>query len=265
MAFISKLYIFPLKSCTPLEIPMADIEPRGIKNDRRWMVVDAEARFVTGRKQPRMTLIHAELARNKVILTAPGMPELILNEPASNQRVNITIWDDTVSAMLADDAAHAWMSTYLNQSVRVVYMDSQAQRVVDLNYGQTGDEVNFSDGYPLLLISQAALDQLNTKLQKPISILRFRPNLVIGDTDPHAEDEWKRIRIGEVELDVVKPCTRCVFTTVDFERGELDPSGEPLRTLITYRRTPKGVSFGQNLIPRQLGTIRVGDTVEILA
>ncbi len=96
-------------------------------------------------------------------------------------------------------------------------------------------------------------------------MLRFRPNLVVSGTTPHAEDEWKRIRIGAVEFDIVKPCTRCIFTTVDPQRGERDANGEPLKTLTTYRRSPNGVTFGQNLIPRGSGTLRVGDAIEVLA
>lgn len=264
-AYLSSLYIFPLKSCAPLAMQMAGVESRGLENDRRWMMVDAEGHFITGRKYPRLTLIRAVPEQDAIILNAPGMPDLKLVPSISNQRMNVTIWDDTVSAIVADNHANEWMSEYLNQTVRLVTMDRQSRRAVDLNYAQVGDEVSFSDGYPLLLISQAALDYLNTKLQQAVSMLRFRPNLVVQGTESHAEDGWKRIRIGEVEFDVVKPCTRCVFTTVDFERGKLDPSGEPLRTLLTYRRTPKGVTFGQNLIPRRLGTLQVGDAVEVLA
>jgi uncharacterized protein YcbX len=135
----------------------------------------------------------------------------------------------------------------------------------DGKYGNDDDEVSFADGFPLLLISQAALDQLNAKLAAPVPILRFRPNLVVAGTAPHAEDGWKRIRIGTIEFEVLKPCTRCVFTTVDFERGAFDAAGEPLRTLTKYRRSPDGVTFGQNLIPRGAGTIRVGAPVEVLA
>jgi uncharacterized protein YcbX len=144
-------------------------------------------------------------------------------------------------------------------------MDDDCLRHVDPDYSQPDDIVSFADGYPLLLISQAALDLLNAKLAQPVPMLRFRPSLVIAGTAPHAEDGWKRVRIGGVEFDVAKPCIRCAFTTVDFERGAFDPSGEPLRALLTYRRTPKGVSFGQNLIPRGAGTLRVGDALEVLA
>jgi uncharacterized protein YcbX len=167
--------------------------------------------------------------------------------------------------MLANAAAHAWISAFLGEQYRIVYMDTGCVRAADPDYAAAGDVVSLADGFPLLLISQAAVDQLNTKLKQPVSILRFRPNLIVSGTVPHAEDGWKRIRVGDAEFDLVKPCSRCVFTTVDFERGELDPSGEPLRTLLTYRRTPKGVTFGQNLIPRKLGVVRVGDKVEVLA
>ncbi|MEO8460896.1 MAG: MOSC domain-containing protein, partial [Dokdonella sp.] len=161
--------------------------------------------------------------------------------------------------------ADAWISEYLDQPARFLQMDADCVRPVDANYARAGDEVSFADGYPLLLISEAALDELNSRLAHPVSMLRFRPNLVIADSVAHAEDGWKRLRIGAVEFDVVKPCIRCVFTTVDFERGEFAADGEPLRTLITYRRTPNGVAFGQNLIPRGGGNLHVGDTVEVLA
>jgi len=145
-------------------------------------------------------------------------------------------------------------------------MDSACVRAVkekyDGRYGEDGDVVSLADAFPLLLISQGALDLLNSKVAQPLPMLRFRPNLVVAGTEPHAEDGWKRIRIGTLEFDVVKPCTRCVFTTVDFEHGRFDPSGEPLRTLKTYRRSPDGITFGQNLIPRSTGRLRVGDALQ---
>ena len=141
-------------------------------------------------------------------------------------------------------------------------MDAGVTRPMTDAHSQAGDEVSFADAFPLLLISRAALDGLNARLAKPVSMLQFRPNLVVDGAPAHAEDGWKRIRIGEVEFDVAKPCTRCVFTTVDPLRGERDPDGEPLRTLIGYRRNGDGVTFGQNLIPRSLGTLRIGDAVK---
>jgi len=189
--------------------------------------------------------------------------------PPSAARVQTAVWGAAVTPLLASDAAHAWISAFLGAPHRLVHMDAACVRPMkakyDGIYGEDSDEVSFADGFPVLLISQAALDFLNARLASPVPMLRFRPNLVVAGTAAHAEDGWKRIRVGAVEFDVLKPCTRCVFTTVDFERGIFDPTGEPLRTLISYRRSADGVSFGQNLIPRGRGTIRAGDAVEVLA
>lgn len=265
IARVSTIHIYPIKSCAPWTRDEAVVEPRGLAGDRRWMIADAQGRFLTARQHPRLTLVRAEPDGEALELAAPGRPSLTLRSPLSGPRIEATVWKNVVQARAADAAADAWISGFLGQPARFVHMDAECVRSVSPDYGRPGDEVSFADGYPLLLISQAALDQLNAKLARAVPMLRFRPSLVVTGTLPHAEDGWKRIRVGEVEFDVVKPCTRCVFTTVDFERGEFDPSGEPLRTLTTYRRTPKGVTFGQNLIPRGTGVVRVGDAVEILA
>lgn len=259
-----QLSIYPLKSAAPIVLDSAEVEPRGLRGDRRWMMVDAEGRFLTGRKYPRTTLIKAELTADGLRLDAPGMPSLSLSV-SKTPRMDVTVWGDRVSACTVDGASDVWLSTYLGVPARFVHMDEAAHRAVDEKYAQMDDEVSFADGFPLLAISQAALDGLNAKLEVPVPMLRFRPNLVISGTEAHAEDGWKRIRIGKVEFDVVKACVRCVFTTVDPERGEFDARGEPLRSLLGYRRGPKGVTFGQNVIPRGIGRIRIGDPVEVLA
>jgi uncharacterized protein YcbX len=261
---LASIHVYPLKSCAPLPLDSARVEARGLEHDRRWMVVDASGKCLTGRQHPRLTLIRADPAGEALRLRAPGMPDLRLL-PAPGPRHGVEVWDSHVEARFADAAADAWISAFLGAPARFAYMDDDCLRRVDPDYARPDDIVSFADGYPLLLISQAALDLLNAKLAQPMPMLRFRPSLVIAGTAPHAEDGWKRVRIGGVEFDVAKPCIRCVFTTVDFERGAFDPSGEPLRTLLTYRRTPKGVSFGQNLIPRGSGTLRVGDALEVLA
>lgn len=265
-ATLSALHVYPVKSCAALAPREAQVETRGLAHDRRWMIVDANGKFVTGREFSRMPLIRVAPDAHGLVFDAPGMQPLAVATPSPDRaRRTVEVWGATVGALAADAAAGAWLSRFLGQPADLVYMDAAARRAVDESYAEPGDEVSFADGFPVLLISQAALDQLNGKLAQPIPMLRFRPNLVVDGVAPHAEDGWTRIRVGEVEFDVVKPCTRCVFTTVDAERGERDPAGEPLRTLITYRRTPKGVTFGQNLIPRGAGTIRLGDTVAVLA
>jgi uncharacterized protein YcbX len=265
-ATLASIHIYPLKSCAPLACDVATVEPRGLARDRRWMVVDAQGKFLTGRQLPRLTLVTATPTTDGLLLNATDMPALrVATPPVDGARLPALVWDSPVTPLLAAVDAHAWISDFLGRPCRIVYMDADCIRAADPHYAAAHDEVSFADGFPMLLISQAALDMLNAKLRRPVSVLRFRPNLVIAGTDPHAEDGWKRVRIGAAEFDVVKPCIRCVFTTVDFERGDFDPDGEPLRTLLTYRRTTKGVAFGQNLIPRRLGALRVGDTVEVLA
>jgi MOSC domain-containing protein len=262
---LSALHIFPVKSCAPLPLASADVEPRGLRHDRRWVVTDETGRFLTGRQHPRLTLLHAVPEGEALVVTTDGMPPLRLVAPATRQRFDVTVWSNTVAALPAGFAADAWISLFLGQPARFAYMDDACVRPVTRDYSREGDEVSFADAFPLLVISAAALDALNAKLATPVPMLRFRPNLVVANTAPHAEDGWKRIRIGRVEFDLVKPCSRCVFTTVDFEKGAFDPSGEPLKTLITYRRGERGVTFGQNVIARGEGTVRVGDDVEVLA
>lgn len=262
---LADIYLYPVKSSAPIAVTTADAEPRGLRHDRRWMVVDAHGRFLTGREFARLTLVRAQPRPEGLKLDAPDMPSLTVRFPSIDLTTWVTVWKTPLGARPAGDAADAWLSEFLQQPARLVHMDATAIRTVDPAYAQPGDEVSFADAFPLLLISHAALDGLNARLAKPVSMVQFRPNLVVDGVPAHAEDSWKRIRIGAVEFDVVKACTRCVFTTVDPVRGERDPEGEPLRTLIGYRRTSSGVTFGQNLIPRSFGTLRVGDAIHVLA
>ena len=263
---LSAIHVFPLKSGAALAPAHAEVEARGLHADRRWMVVDADGRFLTARKHPRMTLIEARIeAEGCLQLDAPGMPTLALVPAgAATARIDVTVWKSTLSARRANAEADEWISHFLGLPARFVHMDRESERSVDPAYASPGDLVSFADGFPLLLVSQAALDALNAKLARPVPMLRFRPNLVVAGTAAHAEDGWRRIRIGAVEFDVVKPCARCVLTTVDPTHGTFDADGEPLRTLLGYRRTPQGVMFGQNLVARGTGSVQVGDAVHVL-
>ncbi len=263
---LTSIHIYPVKSCAALTLSSADVQARGLAHDRRWMVVDADGRFITGRKHPRMTLIQVTAADDdSVRIAAPGMTGIALAPAAPDApRIDARIWSDAVSARVADAHTDEWISEFLGVPARFVFMDEAAGRAVDPEHARAGDEVSFADGYPLLLVGQTSLDGLNARLEGPLPMTRFRPNLVVDGATAHAEDGWRRLRIGSVEFDGVKPCVRCVFTTVDPANGEVDPSGEPLRTLATYRRDEKGITFGQNLIARGTGTIVPGDAVEIL-
>lgn len=263
---IASLHLYPLKSCAPLDAEALDIGPRGPAGDRRWLIVDADARFVTARQHARVVGIRAVPDRDGLRLDAPGMPALRVPAPPRDaQRMRVSIWRDSVHAQCCDPAADAWLAEYLGMPVRLVHMDEAARRAVDRDYADEGDVVSFADAYPLLVISQSALDALNAKLERPVPMARFRPNLVVAGCAPHAEDGWRRIRVGEVEFDAVKACTRCVFTTIDPATMTRDAEGEPLRTLMSYRRTPAGVTFGMNLIPRGRGMVKRGDALTVPA
>lgn len=262
---LTGLHLYPIKSCAALSPSQATVEPRGLAHDRRWMIVDAQGRFVTGREVPRLVLIRAEPVAQGLRLRAPGMPEIIVGWPSpAAPRMLVMVWKSTVEAQLSGLDVDIWVSRFLQYDARLVHMDARSHRPIDPQRAHSG-EVSFADAYPLLLISQASLDGLNARLHKPVPMLRFRPNLVIDGVPEHAEDGWRRIRVAGIEFELVKPCTRCGFTTVMPETGTLDPSGEPLRTLARYRRHDKGVIFGQNLIAKGAGRLRLGDTVEVIA
>ncbi len=267
MPTLTSLTIYPLKSCAGLPLSRATVEPLGIQHDRRWMAVRPDGAFMTGREMPALLRVRARPGPSGLHLSAPGMPELEVPLPSAGApRLDITIWKDTCSAARAHPDADRWLSEYLGQPAGLVYVDARTERRVDPTYATPEDRVSFADEFPLMLISEASLADLNQRLAQPVPMTRFRPNLVVDGCTAFAEDGWKRLRIGTVELALVKQCSRCVLTTRDPETTQADPQQEPLRTLATYRRVgpSNGVMFGQNAIVRRPGEIRVGDVVEVL-
>jgi uncharacterized protein YcbX len=254
---------YPVKSLGGAELTHADVGALGIHGDRRFMLIDAAGRFVSARERPELLLWRATwLGEDHVVLIAPdGATQ---RPQVSDTQLDVRVWDDTFPARLTDEATTTFLSERLGASIRLVFVVDPSPRPVDPKYGTTHDRVGFADGYPVLLLSEESHAELVRRVGQSLSILRFRPNLIVRAGSPHAEDEWRRIRVGTCEFDLVKPCVRCVLTTVDPSTGEPHPEREPLRTLITYRRGEKGVTFGMNLIPRVFGTLRPGDPIEVL-
>lgn len=244
----------------------AQLETRGLQHDRRWMLVDKDGVFISQREAHRMALIDVALHEDGLHVAAPETEALRVPFAPEGDAISTRVWDDTVDAVLTTDAAHAWFSQFLGRPVRLVYMPDTARRIVDRRYVDEERIVGFADAFPLLIISTGSLEELNRRLAKrgeqPVPMQRFRPNLVVAGTRPHHEDEWEQIRIGEVDVDVVKPCARCAITTVDIQTGEAGV--EPLRTLASYRKRGSKVMFGQNAVHRQQKTISVGDSVSVL-
>ncbi|WSQ13966.1 MOSC domain-containing protein [Streptomyces sp. NBC_01231] len=271
-ARLQSIHVHPVKAFRGLALPEAEVEPWGLAGDRRWVLMDDGGKVVTQRQQPRLAPAVAELLPGGgVRLSAPGMESLTVPVPRPSGTVPVEIFRDKVEGVLAEgEAAHAWCSTYLGIDVRLVHMDDPAaRRPVDPRYALPGETVSFADGFPLLLTSAASLDALNSLIAQgdhahegPLPMNRFRPNVVVAGTAAWAEDDWSLVSIGEVTFRVAKACGRCVVTTTDqatAERGR-----EPLHTLGRHRRIDGRLVFGQNLVPRSRGTIRVGDPVTVL-
>jgi uncharacterized protein YcbX len=263
---VTEINIYPIKSTRRIALAESEVLPRGLSGDRRWMLVDENGGFITARRYPRLARVNTRLGDATLDVEVAGRERLQLPLQAADfAQTRVTIWRDQCDAAVEGSAADDWFSDYLGVPVRLVRMMDDRVRAVDPAYGQPGDEVSFADGFPLLLISEASLRDLNERLQEAVSMRRFRPNLVVDGDEPYGEDRWRRLRVGGVEFEGVKNCSRCVFTTVDPDSGEKDPRQEPLRTLGRYRRRAGGgVYFGQNLIPRGSGVIRVDDRVEVL-
>jgi uncharacterized protein YcbX len=260
---LSSLHVYPVKSCGGFSPPEWDVDQFGLRHDRRWMVVTLDGGFVTQREQPRLALVRPELTGDALVLRAPGMPELAVPLiPSGRERVKVQVWDDITEGVPVSPEAAQWLSRFLGQLVRLVWMPSDVIRPTDPAYA-LGHRVSFADGFGFLLISEASLSELNRRLERPVPMNRFRPNLVVSGSEPFAEDGWRELRLGPLELTVVKPCDRCVTTTTDQETAERGV--EPLRTLATFRRQNGKVLFGQNLVHRGSGRLAAGSVVQVVA
>ena len=260
---LSRLFVYPVKACAGIELTEATVDQFGIANDRRWLIVDADGVALTQRDHPRMALLRPAVQNGALKLSAPDGSVLSAEKPSANVLREVTVWNDQ---MVADDAgndAAAWLSDYLEQHVRLVYMADTTFRRVDPNYSPAERRVSFADAFPFLVVSQESMDELNRRLPAPMGIERFRPNIVVaGASVPHAEDGWSRIRIGAIDFDLVKPCARCAVPTIDQQTAIAGK--EPSRTLATYRKRNGKIYFGQNAIHAAQGTLRVGDPVIVL-
>ena len=262
---ISQVNIYPVKSCAGISLEAGEITPRGFRNDRRWLVVDERWDFLTQREIKEMALIRTAVDAQCLYLSAPQHGEFDLTVDQGGKRVEVSIWKDSgVGAVDQGDAVAAWLSEFLKHDVRLVRFADDYTRQVDQKYAlRESDQVGFADGYPFLIISEESLEDLNTRLEEPLPMNRFRPNIVVRGATPYAEDSWKTILINDVLFDLVKDCARCAITTTDQETARRGK--EPLRTLAMYRQGPKGSPlFGQNAAHRSLGTIHVNDTIEVV-
>ncbi|NOX07923.1 MAG: MOSC domain-containing protein [Gammaproteobacteria bacterium] len=259
---ISEINIYPVKSMGQISLQQSQVEGYGLHLDRRWMLVDSDGLMLTQRKLPRMGLIQPSFQQEQLILSADGQDDMIIPHIDSKQRSEVQVWNDHCQALDCGDPAALWLGQFLDIQCRLVYFPQNEQRQVDLDYAQPGDHTAFSDGFPFLLISQASLDGLNNRLETPIEMKRFRPNIVVRGCQPHAEDDWQGIVINGIEFRIVKPCSRCIIPNIEPATAIIQK--EPANTLAGYRKKNHRIFFGQNMIAQQRGKITINDNVEIL-
>jgi uncharacterized protein YcbX len=298
---VSSVYRYPIKACAGNPLQVAEVGPRGIQGDREFMVIDAATGgFLTQREVPRLALVRVgrpdpltpspslsgdgegEPARRAVpplhlrkelergdggeaglSLAAPGMPALSFPIRSDDARREVVVWADTCLAVDQGDEVAGWLSSFLGHACRLVRMADEFVRRVDPRYATSlNDQVGFADGYPLLLLSEESLADLNGRLDRPLPMNRFRPSIVIRGAEPFVEDRLRTFRIGQILFHVVKPCARCVVTTTDQQTAVVGK--EPLPTLARFRQVGHKVIFGQNLTHEGTGIIGVGDEIDVV-
>ncbi len=247
------LYCYPVKSLAGGPVQGAEFGPRGIRHDRRWMIVDETGKFLSQRSTPSMCFLSATTTDSELRIQDRAGDCIVVDLAPTENRLAVRVWDDTVEAApvaLADE----WLSDHLAKHVRLVYMPEDASRFAPGSSNQ--DPISFADGFPALVAGEGSLEALNERLGEPIGMNRFRPNIVVRGSAPFAEDEWRRIQIGDIPFHFCRRCARCNLTTIDPETARSGP--EPLRTLAKFRLINQKACFGAYFGPEAAGTIEVG-------
>lgn len=271
---VSQLYIYPIKSLRGISLSRADICTRGFCTDRNWMLVDGEYKFLTQRQQAKLSLIDVRIDGRNLVVSTKGMQDIMVpSELQSGEVHRVKVWGDHCLAIKAPTAINQWFQDFLGIHCFLVHMPNSTRRIVDQEYAiRPSDQVGFADAMPFLLISEESLTALNERLKtkghESIPMRRFRPNIVVKGCSAHAEDEWKKFSIGKNLFHAVKPCSRCVVTTIDPDTGI--KGVEPLQTLMEYRKKSGKIYFGQNLVhdwnrdSADIKTICLGDMLRVL-
>ena len=264
MIEVKEIVIYPIKSIAGISVQKAFAGERGFENDRRWMLIDENNKFITQREHHSLSTIKLEVEEDTIVLHHPenslGSISLPLNI-AGKSKLKVEVWEDEVEVIWPKLDVDIWFSDYLKQRCRLVYLPHESPRRIDPKYVPENMNTNLSDGYPYLLANLASLMDLVQKSGQQLTMQRFRPNIVIDSVNPYEEDNWKKLKGNEVVFQPVKPCGRCVITTIDPQTGEMGK--EPLQTLSTYRKTGNKILFGQNMIALKHGWLSIGEILQI--
>ncbi len=264
MLKITNLYIYPIKALAGISLTESDVTERGLKFDRRWVLVDEDNYHITQREFAEMALLAVSIVENGLIVKhqAKEIEQILIPfTPQTADNQVIRVWDDEISTIRVSDEADAWFSAVLNKKCRLFYQPDDSIRLVDKKYALGNDHVSLSDGYPILVAGQTSMDDLNGKIGYENSILRFRPNIVFEGGEAFEEDNWGEFSINDVILHGVKNCARCPVPNINPETAEIDKI--IIKTLANYRTRNNKVLFGQNVLVRKIGKIRVGDLINL--
>lgn len=264
LPYLSQIFVYPIKSIRGIEVDQIRVGLSGPLRDRRWMLVDDNGVALTQRTRPRMALMVPRFDRDDLVVEAPGMRPLRIEDwRGEGEWIPVRIWDDDLQLPHVNLEYSDWFSDFLEQRCRLVHLPDTVVRPVEAPFDAQPWRVSLADSFPLLVIGQASLDQLNQRLPEAVSMARFRPSLVIAGSSAHEEDSWRELQVGDVEIMIAKPCVRCAIPLIDPLTAETGV--EPVRTLATYRRKPNSpkVLFGQNALVTKTGVLRAGDPVQV--
>jgi uncharacterized protein YcbX len=264
MLNVSGLYIYPIKSLGGISVDSAMVTARGLQHDRSWMLVDDDNHFITQREFPEMALLQPTIADEtmQVVHKLNGNKITISLTPQTGETVMVEVWGDRCRGQLVDPLADEYFSDILNKKCRLVFMPDTTNRRVDGRYAFDKEITSFSDGFPMLIISEESLADLNMQLEEPVPMDHFRPNIVFKGGYPFQEDVMKHFSINGINLFGVKRCARCPITTIN--QSTAIKAKEPLKTLAKYRTQNNKVYFGQNLLHKGAGVINVGDVITVI-
>lgn len=262
--YVSSLSIYPLKSAGAIDTDTLHITEAGLQNDRQFMLVKMDGAFVTGRTHPKITSIECEVLNNSLLLHHPSCASLLLNQTDfTEQYRRSAVWGTSLIGQSCGLKADQWVSELLGEPLQIIFFGEKSARSVNRHENH---QVGFADGFPLLLVNQSSLEHLNERLLSPVTMRNFRPNITLSGAIAWSEDGWAKVKIGDIVFALSKPCSRCIFITVDPYTALLDKGLEPLKTLTSYRKEADGnnVIFGENMLALNSGVIKIGDEVEIL-
>jgi len=258
-ATITGLFVYPVKSFGGIALSESAVEKRGLKHDRRWMLVDEDGLFMTQRTDTRLALFRTAIEIGELRITSHTGEERCVPFEARGKKRVVRIWKDTCEGVQVCEELDAWLSGQLGTRCSLIYMPDEMIRSTNPEFTIPGDMVGFADGYPVLVVGESSLAELNSKLDAPLPMNRFRANITVKGWEPHEEDGWRKLRVGNLTLRAAKQCARCSVPATDQETGEVGV--EPLRALAKYRLKDQKIYFGAYYVPEQCGTLRVGDTI----